>query len=229
MSYTTVRFHIDKPSGTYSYNDYFDVYFGSNKERCQWYCDSDSSGNKYPLLAVRKNGTNWYAPLGDPSVQGYLEYQPLRVYKNKVLAPNTWMSNNYSPQPHLFGGGVVLVSVYTKILWTQDGTVYLAIVRTIEVTNYARTNNGFYDPVTVSLKVDGGTESSVTVEQGTTSKTGSLSSYEIGTSNPAVYLTTTVNGTTETYTINTTSDCWTTTEKLLSNAPFFYYSYQLIS
>ncbi len=224
MSYTTVRFHIDKPSAATYYNDYFDVYFGSNKERCQWYCDSDSSGNKYPLLAVRKNGTNWYAPLGDPST-----YQPLRVYKNKVLAPNTWKSNDRRPQPHFFGGGSIMVLVYTKIQFTQDGTVYSAIVRTIEVNNYARTNNGFYDPVKVSLKVDGGTESSVIVEQGTTSKSSSFSSSEIGTSNPAIYLTATVNGTTETISKETTSSDWTTTEVLNIRVPFFYYSYQLIS
>lgn len=228
MSYTTVRYQIEAEDS--GYRNYFDVYFGSNKERCRWYCDSDTNGNKYPLLAVRRGSTDFYAPLGDPSAQSNLKnYQPLRVYKDKVLAPNTWTSNSTSVPNYTLGGGAVTVSVYTSIQNNPSGTVYTAKVKTVTVHSYSRTDNGFYDPVTVSIKVNGGTEASGTVEQGVTSKTVSLSSAELGTSNPDVVLTVSFNGTTKTATIPTTSDNWTTTEKILVDYPFFYEPYQLIS
>lgn len=228
MSYTTVRYQIEAEGS--GYLNYFDVYFGSNKERCRWYCDSDTNGNKYPLLAVRRGSTDFYAPLGDPSTQSNLEnYQPLRVYKDKVLAPNTWRSNYTSPPNYTLGGGVVTVSVYTFIQSNPSGTVYTAKVKGVTVLSHSRTNNGFYDPATVSIKVNGGTEASGTVEQGVTSKTVNLTSSELGTSNPDVVLTVSVNGTTMTATIPTTSDNWTTTEKILGGYPFFYVPYQLIS
>lgn len=229
MAYTTVRFHKDKVDS--SYLDHFDIFFGDNKERCKWYCDSDSDGNQYPLLAVRKGGKTWYAPLGDPTAQSYLKnYQPLRVYKGKALAPNTWVSNYTSIPSYITGGGYVSFTGTYSTQSTAGGTVYIVAIASVDVGSISRTNKGFYDPITISVQVEGGTETSTTLTQGTTSKSVSLVSSVVGPSSVPSKITfkASVNGTTSTQSMSLGSDAWSG-GGTITGIPCFFMSYNLIS
>lgn len=229
MAYTTVRFHKDAINS--GYLDHFDIFFGDNKERCKWYCDSDSDGNQYPLLAVRKGGKTWYAPLGDPTAQSTLKsYQPLRVYKGKALAPNTWISNYISPPAYITGGGYVSFSGTYLTQSTAGGTAYIAVVTSVSVSSLSRTNKGFYDPVTISVQIDGGTETSTTISQGTTSKSVTLVSSVTGPSSVPSKVTfkATVNGTTSTNYISLSSSDWSS-GGTFTQLPCFFVGYSLIS
>ena len=225
MAYTTVRFHKDKADS--SYQDHFDIFFGDNKERCKWYCDSDSDGNQYPLLAVRKGGKTWYAPLGDPTAQSNLKsYQPLRVYKGKALAPNTWISNYLGPPAYITGGGFVSFTGFYTTTSSGGGTVYIASVTSVSVGSSSRTNKGFYDPVTISVQVTGGTETSTTLTQGTTSKSLTLVSSVVGSEPSKITFKATVNGTTATQSISPSD--WSSGGSI-TGVPCFFIGYDLIS